>query len=156
MAGGGKERCQAEPGCYFGIDRSWETGDEVVLRMDMPVRMLAADPRVLDCAGQAILARGPLVYCLEQADAAFPIERARLALRPEQVEDMVDVERRAQVLGGICVLHAPGLVAPESPVSTYFEPEGAGKPTRLTLIPFHVRAPRRTDTRWTTSLPLSP
>ena len=34
----------------------------------MPVRTLAANPRIADTRGSIALMRGPLVYCIESAD----------------------------------------------------------------------------------------
>lgn len=45
------------------------TADEtVVLDMDMPVKLVAADPRVKADEGKRAVQRGPLVYCMEQID----------------------------------------------------------------------------------------
>ena len=58
---------------YRYIRRAWKAGDTVEMRFDMPVRRLRADPRVRDCAGKAALARGPFIYCFEQADNPEPV-----------------------------------------------------------------------------------
>ena len=38
------------------------------LRMDMPVKIIAADPRVKANVGKRAVQRGPLVYCIEEQD----------------------------------------------------------------------------------------
>ncbi len=43
-------------------------GDELVLNLDMRVRFVRADPRVRQNAGKIAMMRGPVVYCLEEAD----------------------------------------------------------------------------------------
>lgn len=53
---------------YLKIDRLWKAGDEVALNLEMPVEVVAADPRVKQNAGKRAIQRGPLVYCAEQAD----------------------------------------------------------------------------------------
>ena len=53
---------------YLDIARTWEKGDKVELRLDMPVRVVAADPRVEADRGKRSIQRGPLVYCLEETD----------------------------------------------------------------------------------------
>lgn len=50
------------------ISREWRAGDCLSVSYKMPSEWLAADSRVLDCAGRVALRRGPLVYCLEEAD----------------------------------------------------------------------------------------
>lgn len=51
----------AAPGTYAVVEREWKRGDIVQLDLDMPVRMILPDPREKDNAGQAVLARGPLI-----------------------------------------------------------------------------------------------
>jgi DUF1680 family protein len=53
---------------YAVIAREWHTGDEVVLRLAMPVERIAAHPNVRQDAGCIALQHGPVVYCLEEAD----------------------------------------------------------------------------------------
>jgi DUF1680 family protein len=43
-------------------------GDVVTLTLPMPVRRLYGNPQVRQQAGKVALQRGPLVYCLEEAD----------------------------------------------------------------------------------------
>jgi len=53
---------------YLSISRKWKPGDEITLLLDMPVELVAADPRVKENIGKRAIQRGPLVYCLEQTD----------------------------------------------------------------------------------------
>jgi len=53
---------------YVRLRRAWGGSSRVVLELDMPVRVIAAHPRVDAVRGCGALARGPLVYCVEQAD----------------------------------------------------------------------------------------
>ena len=53
---------------YAVIDRKWKDGDKIVLNLDMPVKVVAADPRVKEDEGMRAVQRGPLVYCIEEAD----------------------------------------------------------------------------------------
>ncbi|RNC66168.1 glycoside hydrolase family 127 protein [Proteiniphilum sp. X52] len=50
------------------IDRKWKNSDKLVLTMDMPVEVIAADPRVKENTGKRAIQRGPLVYCMEEID----------------------------------------------------------------------------------------
>ena len=58
---------QKEDG-YLSMDRKWKKGDQVSLVLDMPAELVAADPRVKENTGKRAVRRGPLVYCLEEAD----------------------------------------------------------------------------------------
>jgi DUF1680 family protein len=53
---------------YLRVSRVWQPGDRVSLTLAMPPRRITPDPRVDAVRGTVALARGPVVYCLEQAD----------------------------------------------------------------------------------------
>ena len=53
---------------YAVLDRKWHDGDRVTLDLDMPVRLVEADPRVKEDLGCRAVQRGPLVYCIEEVD----------------------------------------------------------------------------------------
>jgi DUF1680 family protein len=53
---------------YLTIDRKWTQGDEINLALEMPVEMVASDPRVKTNTGKRAVQRGPLVYCAEETD----------------------------------------------------------------------------------------
>jgi DUF1680 family protein len=55
-------------GAYFRIDRNWKAGDEVGIVMGLEPRLMAAHPYVRDDFGKVALERGPLLYCVEEAD----------------------------------------------------------------------------------------
>jgi DUF1680 family protein len=144
---------KAESGCYVTIQRVWQPGQAVTLNLPMPVRAIRSDPRIVDNAGQVALARGPLIYCLEDHDVDFPVERARLAVAPEDLARAVEVRWEPDLLGGVHTLHVSGLVAPAGDDQPYFDAAPAGEPVQLTLIPFYARASRGDDNRWVTLLP---
>lgn len=53
---------------YAVLGRKWKDGDVIELSMNMPVEVIAADPRVKEDEGLRAIQRGPLVYCMEEAD----------------------------------------------------------------------------------------
>lgn len=53
---------------YIGVKHSWQKGDKIELRLDMPVTLLESNPLVEETRGQVTVKRGPIVYCLESAD----------------------------------------------------------------------------------------
>lgn len=66
-------------GKYQQIKRVWKAGDQIDLVLDMPVKLIEANPMVESSRNQVAVKRGPIVYCLESAD-----------LQPDQsVEDIL-------------------------------------------------------------------
>ncbi len=53
---------------YVVIEREWQNGDEVMLSLDMPIERIAAHPNIRQDVGCIALQRGPIIYCLEEAD----------------------------------------------------------------------------------------
>jgi len=53
---------------YACIRRQWAKGDKVELLLPMPPERVEAHPSARQTAGRVALQRGPVVYCLEQAD----------------------------------------------------------------------------------------
>jgi uncharacterized protein len=65
---------------YLRLRRRWEGTARVVLELPMPVRVLWPHPRIDAVRGCVALARGPLVYCVEQADhpGEAPVDDLRI------------------------------------------------------------------------------
>jgi hypothetical protein len=81
------------PGGYIRVYRTWRAGDEVRLRLPMPIRLVESHPRVTENWGRWAITRGPLVYCVEQADHAgvdldaLQIRRGRNSFRTRYPRD---------------------------------------------------------------------
>jgi DUF1680 family protein len=86
---------------YLGIDRKWKSGDVIRLTFDMPVEVIAADPRVKENVGKRALQRGPLVYCLEETDNAVDFGQAALSPATEYT-----AAHRADLLNGVVEITA--------------------------------------------------
>lgn len=135
-----------EPGRYAEIRRDWRPGDVVALSLPMDVRRVISHPRVEENAGRVALMRGPLLYCLEQAD--HPGVDVRDMALPDDAP--VQAESRPDLIGGVVTLTADGRQAPPGDAWTddlYQEARSVGSPTEvmaepLTAIPYHVWANR--------------
>jgi DUF1680 family protein len=55
-------------GGYIRLNRAWQDGDVLILDLPMNVRALHAHPAVKADLGRVAVARGPLIYCAEEAD----------------------------------------------------------------------------------------
>lgn len=85
---------------YLVLERLWSAGDRVRLVLDMPVAAVHAHPEVTANHGRFALQRGPLVYCLEQADnSTLAYDAFEL-----DVSQAFAIEERPDVLGGVTVL----------------------------------------------------
>ena len=89
---------------YAVLSRKWNNGDSVELVFDMPVEMVAADPRVKEDVGKRAVQRGPLVYCLEEADNPDGFDALTL---PENAG--FEFEYKPDKLSGIVQITSPGL-----------------------------------------------
>lgn len=65
----------------YAILKKWNPGDRIELTMDMPVEKVAADPRVKADLGKRAIQRGPLVYCIEEANNKDDFDH--LAITPD-------------------------------------------------------------------------
>ena len=86
---------------YAVIDRKWKDGEKVEINFEMPVEVVAADPRVKEDEGMRAVQRGPLVYCIEEADNKEGFDDLRIS------EDAAfDAAFESGKLGGIVSLTA--------------------------------------------------
>lgn len=121
---------------YAALHRTWQVGDRVELSLPMPVERVRADPRVATVAGCTALQRGPVVYCLEEADhgpnlAALTLPRtAALTARHDPA-----------LLGGCVVIEATGTRQPPAP-DLYTTTAPAPAPAPLRAIPYGLWANR--------------
>ena len=87
---------------YARINREWKKRDKVELVLPMPPERIEAHPFARQDCGRIALQRGPVVYCLEEADNGLSLNdivlprAARLAVKT------------AKPLGGIPVIVASG------------------------------------------------
>jgi len=120
---------------YLVLDRTWQTGDAVEYVMAMPVELVYANPLVQEDCGRATIQRGPLVYCIEEADNGNKIDQfvvtAEMRFTPCQVKGLpkyiVGLKTSAQRLT------AP---AKDAPLYTTKHPEYQTVP--LIAIPYYA------------------
>ena len=137
------EALDAAPGDgYIAVERTWRSGDRLTLDMDMPVRLVRANPRVREDAGKLAVARGPLVYCLEEADNGPDLHLLRLG---GATSEAFDVQWKPEKLGGIVELSCPGLREQDEGWADELYRDDCGisaHPARLTFIPYYTWANR--------------
>lgn len=124
---------------YLVIERDWLDGDTIELDLPMPPRRLYANPKVKMDRHRIALARGPLIYCAEQADNATPVPDLML---PRDVP-LAEIER-SDLFGGIVALSAPALTlaADDWGSDLYRTTPPVAAPATLTAIPYFLWANR--------------
>lgn len=60
---------------YVYIDRAWKKGDEITCNFKMEVVLNQANPNVREDLGKVAVSRGPIIYCLEEADNGAGLHR---------------------------------------------------------------------------------
>ncbi len=94
---------------YVAFRGEWRPGDRIEFDLPMEPRWVESHPLVLENVGRAALTRGPLVYCLEEADFGQPPQRFAA-----DVESSPRVRYDAALSGGICAITVPGNVESSS------------------------------------------
>ena len=89
---------------YVHLTREWSAQDRVELALPMPVERVYANPSVRQDAGLVALQRGPVVYCVEAADADVPLHQLSL---PRNADLTATFE--PELLGGISVVRGEAL-----------------------------------------------
>lgn len=86
---------------YATINRVWKNDDTVELLFKMPVLRIKANPMVRENVGKVAIQRGPIVYCIEEADNGANLQEIVL---PKEAE--LKVEFDSELLGGVVVITA--------------------------------------------------
>ncbi|MDR2103112.1 MAG: glycoside hydrolase family 127 protein [Treponema sp.] len=90
---------------YVRISRTWKAGDTISLNMDMPVTVNMAHPMLRDNIGMVAVSRGPLVYCIEEADNGPNLHLYSLGEYPD-----FQVQFKKEILGGIRIITSDSLL----------------------------------------------
>lgn len=89
---------------YIYLERTWKQGDQIELIFPMPVEKIRSNPKVKENAGRMALQRGPVVYCLEEADNGQELSSIKIAGNAEFRSSF-----RPDVLGGVVVIEGEGI-----------------------------------------------
>jgi DUF1680 family protein len=146
---GGEDPFSAEPGTYWRAERSWSRGDTVRLSLPMEPHLTTGSDRVDAVRGCAAIERGPLVYCLEQADQPAGVLVDDVVLERGNMTCQV----RPDLLGGVTTVEVPGaavLCAPGTPPYRRDRPAltgrnpnlVAGQRAALLAVPYYAWANR--------------
>ncbi|WP_409308729.1 glycoside hydrolase family 127 protein [Pectobacterium sp. B1J-3] len=127
---------------YLHLCREWRNGDEITLTLPMPVRRVYGNPLVRHLAGKVAIQRGPLVYCLEEADNGSELHNLSL----DQDSDFTLIEGKG-IFAHKILIQAKGTrltceQADTQPLYRYDRAPGPSQPQTLTFIPWFSWANR--------------
>ncbi len=125
---------------YLDIRRVWTKGDRVNLHLPMPIERIYAHPLVAADYGKVALMRGPLLYCLEQADNAdIPLDFVKLPR-----ETALEAKKSPDLFDGIVTVAAKGVCVKTSDWQhvLYRAQPPVETPVGLTAIPYYLWANR--------------
>lgn len=118
---------------YLRIEREWNAGDTVELNLDMPVRRVVSDPRVVTNRGLTALQRGPIVYCLEAVDQTAPIHDMWLP-----ADTKVSSVWHGDLLGGVATLEGSAMVSDAEWPGGLYAAQANGKATQFRAVPYYA------------------
>jgi DUF1680 family protein len=135
------------PGSYLEIHRHWELDDMVDLALPLNIRLIESHPLVAENTGRIALARGPILYCLEEADNPN-VQFSQVRIDPFS---QMEIESASGLLSGITMIHLKGTILPNetSWKGMLYRPLPRSKRTlkgraiQLTAIPYYTWANRR-------------
>ena len=126
---------ELEEGGYASINRSWQKDDIVSLELPMPIERLYAHPQVSADVGSVALRRGPIVYCLEQADHDVPLHRILLS-----AQSSFNARYDPELLGGVVLLEGQGMALSDDGWNDmlYRKIPPTVKPFTIRAIPYYA------------------
>lgn len=137
-------QCEVKKG-YLYITKKWSDQETVWLDFAMPVRLMQANAQVREDEGKLAVTRGPIVYCLEEADNGKNLHR--LILNPKGKAELVNAEGLDE---GTVMITIPGWRNSMEPKDAdnrtgelyreFHRPDG--KETTLKYIPYYAWANR--------------
>lgn len=126
---------------YLYVTKAWGAEDQVELSFPMEVRVFEADSRVREDIGKVAVMRGPVVYCLEEADNGTDLHLLSLDVHAEP-------EVREREIAGTTVKDIALSGYRQDPV--YIEGKGLYRvvkeikrnPVKLQFVPYYTWANR--------------
>lgn len=114
---------------YARLKRTWTNQDTVTLSLAMPVERMVPHPQIRQDAGQVALQRGPVVYCLEEADNG-----ARLANVVLPADTPLTAEFAPDLFDGVSVITGKALrIEPVSWQGALYQPQASVQSSQSTF-----------------------
>ncbi len=142
----------AAPGGYHPVKVM--NGTRIDLMLPMPTERIISHPHVTGNLGRVAMQRGPIIFCIEQADHDADVWDIAL---PDDSE--LTASYRPELLGGVMVITADAAALSRPPDVLYrrYEPdeEIEVSPVTMTAVPYYAWANREAGPMqtWIPTLP---
>ena len=124
---------------YVTINREWKAGDRIRLELPMEPQRVYANPGVIMDVGRVALKRGPLVYCIEEADN--PGGRVQRLKLPRSSE--LKLSTRTDLFDGAVTLSAAARAVDPSDWTTLYRTTAPREgDATLNALPYYLWANR--------------
>jgi len=127
---------------YAHISQQWKDGDKIELHLPMETIIVRANPLLRHNHGKVAIQRGPLVYCIEQADNGSDLHNVELDTGEEFVTEAGDGLFVGQTLLKANAKRIDCVAAHNAPLYQYNQPKPQYQPQKLLLIPYFSWANR--------------
>ncbi|WP_276353791.1 glycoside hydrolase family 127 protein [Cohnella caldifontis] len=118
---------------YAKIDRVWTDGDTLELLLPMDVEKVYAHPKVRYNGGKVALQRGPVVYCLEEADNGPVLSGISLPR-----ESKPEARFEEGLLNGVVALYADAVKTAVEQPALYSAQRPAEEKVRIKAVPYYA------------------
>lgn len=124
---------------YVMLTQHWKKGDNVGISFDMTPRRMYANSKVAADVGKVAIQRGPLVYCIEEADNGKSLQS--IFLPKSSALEVVDMPDK---LDGIKEIHSEGIKVISGKEDELYsdKPEFKYGKVPLVFIPYYTWANR--------------
>ncbi|MFK4190279.1 glycoside hydrolase family 127 protein [Streptomyces sparsogenes] len=140
---GGEPVAAAAADGWLTVERLWHPGDELRLSLPMPVRGHVSHPHLDATRGAVAVARGPLVYCLEQQDCPAGVDDVVIGAERVAAARTAAAQEADGLPAGAVLIRMTADVAPPPSPELYppltagpREPAPATGTAELTLVPY--------------------
>ncbi|KRF13643.1 glycoside hydrolase family 127 protein [Paenibacillus sp. Soil787] len=123
---------------YAALSRQWAEGDIVEWEPVLEAHLITSHPAIRANAGKAAIERGPLVYCLEEADNGSLLPNLSID-RNAELQSSYDTE----LLGGAVVIEAKGRADEraswqENMAYRPLAQQQVSEPVKLKAVPYYL------------------
>lgn len=138
----GSVRVEWERG-YVYLTADWREGDSISLEFPMEVHLAVSNPKVRENIGKVAFTRGPVVFCMEEADNGKDLHLCSVDIpRAGEKYEGITVEESRELGHEMRVLLAPGRrIIPDTADGNMLYREyqpSRERETTLKLIPYYV------------------